>query len=149
LIWLLLVPGNPYLLIGPGVYFLHLEHVLWSPVLPAVYWSVVALNAIQLAWNTVQLIRGRWQRQVRIERIVINVLGAIPIVLALSVPGHVYVWLKNPAVDQAQFGALVSLFNEWFYKGALILGGIVVLELLWGVGRMIVAQYRKRSVAMV
>jgi hypothetical protein len=137
-----------YLVLGPGAYFLHLDRVLFSPVLLVVYWSIIVLNGLQLLWNTIQLWRGRWQRSMRLERVLWTLLGFIPIGLTLSVPGHLYLWLRNPAVDQAQYGALVNLCNVWFYRSALIVCAFSVLMLLSGVVQLTLDHYRKRSIAM-
>jgi hypothetical protein len=148
LIWMVLVPGHPYLVFGPGIYFLHLDRAMWSPALVSIYWCVVGLFVLQGTWNLLQLVRGRWQRPMRIEKLIFALLGLIPLALALSVPGHAYVWLRNPAADQAQYGALVTLSNLWFYRSALLICGFTLLQLLWGVGELLLAHYRRRSMTM-
>ena len=149
LIWMVLVPKYPYLVFGPGVYFLHLDRAMWSPALVTIYWCIVGLFVAQGVWNTLQLIRGHWQRSMRIEKLVFALLGLVPLAMALRVPEHAYVLLRNPAVDQAQYGALVALSNVWFYRSALLICGLTLLQLLWGVGELVLAYYRRRSAAMV
>ena len=49
LVWWLLVPRHPYLLIGPGVLYWHASPFQLAPFSVLFYWWVVGVNVVQLA----------------------------------------------------------------------------------------------------
>jgi hypothetical protein len=143
LAWMLLIPGHPWLLMGPGAfYFQHSPYQL-APVLVHFYWWVVAMNVIQLGWNCGDLVRGAWQGSRRMQQKTIQVIGLIPLVMLLTTPGHVYFTLKQGA-DQARLGAPLAAANEGIYRVLQLICVIVVLQLLWEMGQLILSFYRKR-----
>jgi hypothetical protein len=148
LIWLLLVPHYPYLLLGPGVFYLPVTPFQLAPVWVAFYWSVVALNVLQLVWRSVDLARGAWQKTRRLEHIVMSAFGLIPLGLLATVRDQVFVTLKHPVLDQARYGATVDSINKSIHLSALILCAIAVLSLAWEIGQMSVDAYRKRVAAV-
>jgi hypothetical protein len=147
LVWLLLVPKYPYLLLGPGVLYLRVSPFQLAPVWLQFYWWMVALNVMQLAWRSVDLGRGTWQRQGTVERMAIKVIGMIPLVLLLIVPEHAYIALKHPALDQAQNGAAMATINQAIHWGLQVVFVIVVLQLAWDMVQMILKAYRQREAA--
>ena len=59
--WLLLVPHYPYLLFGPGAWYLAsfpytLAHAWWP-----FYWCMVAINGFELMWKIADLTGGAWR----------------------------------------------------------------------------------------
>jgi hypothetical protein len=145
LIWLLLIPRYPYLLMGPGAYYLRSSPFQLAPFWVAFYWSVVALNVLQLVWRSVNLVRGAWQKSRRLEHIVMSAFGLIPLGLVLNVREQVYVTLQHPALDQARYGATVDAINKGIHLSASIVCAIAVLTLAWEIGQMSVGSYRKRA----
>jgi hypothetical protein len=145
--WLLLVPSHPYLLMGPGAYALRVSPYQLSPALMQFFWWVVALNIFQLAWKIVDLIRGTWNVRNRAKHLVFSVLGLIPLGILLFVPNHMWVLLKHPDLDRAQYGAALDTINAVIYKTLLLLVAIVVLELGWEIVRRSLEAYRRRLAA--
>jgi len=148
LLWLLLVPEHPYLLLGPGAYYLPASPFQLAPVLITFYWWVVALNVMQVGWRAVDLIRGSWRGSRRAQSIATSVLGLIPLVELLTARDHVFVLLKHPALDQAQYGATLISTNQGIAWGVTVVMVISVLSLLWEVGQMGVEAYRKHAAGM-
>jgi hypothetical protein len=112
------------------------------------YWSIIGLNALQLGWKTVDLARGHWQQPAPIRHIVFKILGVIPIALVLSLSDHVYVLLKNPTADQAtQYGQNLKVINSSVHLGLSVVCAIVVIQLVWEIGRMASDEYRRREAA--
>jgi hypothetical protein len=148
LIWLLLIPHYPYLLMGPGAFYLHASPFRLAPFWVAFYWSVVALNVLQLGWRSVDLARGAWQKSRRLQHIVMSAFGLIPLGLLLNVRDQVYVTLAHPALDQARYGAAVDSINKAIHLGAMIVLAITILSLAWEIGQMGMDAYRKRVAGM-
>ena len=148
LMWFLLVPHYPYLLMGPGAAYLHGSPFQLAPVLVQFYWWVVGLNVLQLGWRVADLLRGRWQGPPLVQRKTVQALGLIPLLLLFTVRDQAWVTLRNPALDQASYGGAVEAINKAIYIGALFLCAIAVLQLLWEMGRMGLNVYRKRAAAM-
>ena len=147
LVWLLLIPHYPFLLMGPGALYLPYSPFQFAPVWVPVFWWVVALNVTQLVWRCVDLIRGAWRQQRRAERIVISAFGLIPLGMLLAVPDHAYFTLKN-VTDQARYGAALDSINLSIKWSALVICAITVLQLLWSIWRISLDCYRKRAAAM-
>jgi hypothetical protein len=148
LTWLLLVPGHPYLLVGPGAPYLLASPYKFAPVCMQFFWWVVALNALQLAWRCVELLRGSWQRPHPAMRLAIPVLGLIPLTVLIAAPDHALMLLKHPALDQARYGGSLVQINKGLYEGVLIMFGLIALQLAWEIGRMSLGLYRKRVGAL-
>jgi hypothetical protein len=145
LVWLLLIPSHPFLLLGPGVVYLQVAPFELAPVWVAFYWFIVGLNVLQLGWKIIDLLRGPWQHTGGLQRIVVKALGLIPLVLLLTVRDHVYVTLKNPAVDQLRSGATVDNINRGIYIGLSVVFAIAVLQLIWDAAQVALATCRAHS----
>jgi hypothetical protein len=146
LAWLVLVPRYPYLMFGPGAAYVHASPFRFAPILWIFYWWVVGFNALQLAWQCIDLLRGAWQHKDPMQHIVFKALSLIPIVYLLNVSGHVYVLLRHPDVDMARYGQTVNSFNQGIHSCLMLVCAIAVLQLAWDVGRRFFDGYRNRSV---
>jgi len=147
LIWLLLIPQHPYLLMGPGVYFLQASPFQAAPVLFPVYWSIVALNVIQLVWRCIDLIRGSWRGPRRAQHFAVKIFGLIPLALLLMVENQAYFTLRHPALDQTQYGAALTSINLAIHMGLAVVCVIVVVQMAWDIGQIGIGAYRKRAAA--
>lgn len=147
LVWLLLVPQYPFLLMGPGVAYLQVSPYQLAPVWVPFFWSVVALNLIQLLWNLVDLVRGSWQKPQAAQQIVTKAFGLIPLGLLLTAQDHVWIALKHPALDQLRYGSTMDSTNQAIGWGLSITCVAVVLQLLWTVVQIGLDAYRKRTEA--
>jgi hypothetical protein len=149
LIWLLLIPKHPYLLLGPGAYYLASLPYRLAPVWVPAYWCVVALNVLQVGWYAYSLIRGRWQKPQRAAHLVLKAVGLVPIILLLTAKDHATVLLKNPALDQARLGATLNGINQSINWSVALICAIAGFQLVLGIAKLILNAYRKRAAAVV
>ncbi len=146
--WILLVPHYPFLLFGPGACYLGSLPYQLAPVWWTFYLCLVCLNAFELTWRIVDLARGAWQRPPnRVRQLVMQVLSLVPLCVLLAAPNHILFLLKNPAADEAAHGATLASANKGVFQAVSIIIAIVVLQLIWGVGRSVLDAYRQRVAA--
>jgi hypothetical protein len=147
LVWLLLIPGHPFLLMGPGVFILDVAPFRLAETWWTFYRWIVVLNALQLAWRIVDLLRDAWQYPSPVQHLVSKAFGLVPIGIMLNVPNHAYVLLKDPAVDQVRFGATLATINKSIPIGLLVVGIIASLQLAWDTGKWYFGAYRGQPIA--
>jgi hypothetical protein len=145
--YILLVPHYPFLLFGPGAWYLRAMPYQLAPVWWTFYWWLVAMNAFELAWKIVELVRGAWQRpRNRARHLAMHALSLIPLCVLLLAPNHQLFLLKDPA-DAAKLGAQLATANKGVIT-ALTLGlAVVILQLAWGILKSGLEAYRKRVAA--
>jgi hypothetical protein len=143
--WLFLIPGHPFLIMGPGVIPWNASPFQFADVLMPFFWWMVALSITQLVWRSVDLARGTWQYPAPIQHIVFKAFGPAGFLQLLAVRDHVYVVLKRPALDQARYGATLDTINHSIHFGLLVLLSIATLQLLFDTGKLILENYRKRA----
>jgi hypothetical protein len=146
LAWLILVPRHPYLMFGPGAAALHASPFRPAPVWWTFYWLIVGLNAIELAWKCINLLRDAWQTPDRYRHIVMKFLALVPMVLMATVPNRLYVLLRNPEADFARYGKPLDELNQGVHMVVLLICAIVSLQLVWEIGKMIYESLRDRAV---
>ena len=129
LAWMLLIPKHPFLMFGPGAAYFSAGPFQLAAIWWTFFWWIVALNAVQLAWRSINLIRGVWQKRSSGETLVVKSMGLIPLILLLRLPDEGYLLLKNPAVDQAHYGSMLVSVNEGIHLALSIVCIIVVLPL--------------------
>lgn len=135
LCWLLLIPANPYLLMGPGYfYYLSLPYRI-APVWMHVYWAIVALNIVQTAWAGINLYTGQWRGPRRLERLTVKALGFVPLGLVLAAPGHLLFVLRDPAADEVRLAHTLFTINEGVTAGFRVLLLVLVVQFVWEVVR--------------
>ena len=74
----------PFLLMGPGAVVLDVGPFRLADAWWTFYWWIVALNALQLAWRCIDLLRDAWQYPSEIQHFVVKIFGLVPIVLMLQ-----------------------------------------------------------------
>jgi len=148
LVWLVLVPQHPFLLLGPGVIYLELSPFRLAPVWLVFLWWVVALNVLQLVWRSIDLMRGTWQYPWAAQHLVFKTIGLVPLALLLFSQGHMYIVLKHPELDQARYGANLDTINHAIHWALLVAATIAVLQLLFDIGKLAMDANRKRLAAM-
>jgi len=147
LIWLLLVPAHPYLMLGPGTAYVSSLPYKLAPIWVPVYWCLVACGVLQLAWNLIDLARGSYQRPHPAMGVVYKSLAFIPMTVLLTARDHALVLLKNPAADQARLGASLDGINKT--AGMSVACVFVVLAVVLGVEivQWILNSRRRRAAA--
>jgi len=145
--WLLLVPQNPYLMFGPGAVYVQASPYMLAPVWMTVYWWIIGLNAVQLAWRCINLLRGTWQKRDRVQNVVVKLFGLVPLLILANVHDRIYLLLKRPALDAASHGPTVNVVNQYIHTQILVLCVIVAALLAWDIAKAIIVAARKRATA--
>lgn len=144
LVWLLLIPKHPFVMLGPGVAFLHATPFQLAPVWWHFYWWLVALCVLQLAWHAVDLMRGSWLTPSVWQHIVSKTVGLIAIWPIATASGRVLVVLKHPETDMAQYGATLKTINDGIHVAMSVAAVIVVLQLVFHIAQLMMETYRRR-----
>jgi hypothetical protein len=144
LIWLLLIPNHPYLLMGPGAAYLHLSPYQLAPVWVEFFWCIVALNLVQLSWRCFDLARGTWQNSRAMQHMVVKTVGFIAMLVLFTARDRVWVLLKHPTADAAHYGAQLNTINHAIYNGMVWVVAISAIIWLWQIVQMAMDTYRKR-----
>jgi hypothetical protein len=147
LAWLLVVPKHPFLMFGPGVAILHASPFRLAPEWITFYWWWVGLNAMQLAWICIDLLRGSWQQPGRFRHIAMSAFSLVPLLLLTNLHGHAYVILRDPEFDPSRYGQTIDSMNHWVHLSLEILCVIVVLSLIGEIVRISLETWRARPVA--
>ena len=147
LVWLLLIPQHPYLLMGPGAAYLCVSPFQLAPVWAQFFWCIVVLNLVHVGWRSIDLARGAWQKSRAAQHITVKTIGLIATLVLIAAPDRAWVLLKHPAIDAAHYGATVNSINHALYGGLLWAVAISAMIWLWQIGRLCVDYYRKRAAA--
>ena len=126
LVWLLLAPWHPLLLLGPGARYLNVSGFDFSALWPF-YWWVVGLSAFQFVWKSAELWRGTWQRPNPAAQVGVKIVGLIAIGQLLSVPNHEF--LKQ--MVQGRYAIAVGPINDAAYHGLMIVFAIAIAQAIW------------------
>jgi hypothetical protein len=146
-IWLLLIPNHPYLLMGPGAAFLRVSPFQLAPVWAQFFWCIVVLNLLQVGWRAIDLARGAWQKPRALQHITVKTLGLGATVILFTAPDRAWVLLKHPNIDAAQYGATLQSINQGAHAVLLLVLVISGAAWLWQIGQLGMDFYRKRAAA--
>ena len=102
---------------------------------------------MQIVWKCIDLVRDRWQRPGRVQQIIFTVFWLIPVLILLTAPAHNYITLKNPTVDPLHDSHNLAQINNAIHLGFSVICAIVVLQLLFDIGKWIWESYRNRIAA--
>ena len=147
LVWLLLVPAHPFLMFGPGIYYLRSLPYTLAPIWVAAYWCIVALNLLQLLWNAYRLTRGTWQTPNPGAHIVFKTIGLTPVILFLTATHHAPVVLKSSVLDPETYASKLTAINHMANLSIDLVCAIIVVTLLVDIVRLSMESYRKRVAA--
>jgi hypothetical protein len=145
LVWLLLIPAHPILLLGPGAALFKASPYQLVSVWWPFYWWAVANHALQFGWHGLDLWRGTWHRPGPAQHIVVKALGLIPLNILLYAPDGTLVTLKHAGLAQPYNGLTLDKINYGLHVGVLVITLIVAAQLLWDLGKVGVVLWRKRA----
>lgn len=136
LIWLLLLPSYPFLLLGPGAAYLAHSPVRLAPVVLTAFWAIVALNAVQLVWQAYNLFTHNWRIRGKVQQLVTKALGLIPLLILLAAPGHSLVEPNPPGIAHLPAGVNVDFaaINRYAFFSVVVLlciGAVQLAADLW------------------
>ncbi|MGO9325451.1 MAG: hypothetical protein ACLP07_12900 [Terracidiphilus sp.] len=143
LAYILLVPHYPFLLFGPGAWYLHSLPYQLAPVWWTFYWWLVAINVFELAWKIADLTGGAWHKRRQWRHWAMHALSLIPLGILLAAPGQ-QLFLARSAAANAK--ALADA-NKGLHTALLIAIAVVALQIVWHAGKMVLESYRKRVAA--
>jgi len=139
LIWLLLLPRYPFLLMGPGAALLDHVRVRPAQVLIIWFWSIVIFNAIQLVWQVISFLTETWRFRSRAQRLIFKAMELIPVLILLTAQGHVYV-VANPAeAARMPDGVDLATVNHWIFVAIVAIACLTVFQFvrdLWKRGNL-------------
>lgn len=143
--WLILVPRYPFLMMGPGAVYLKVGPFELAPVWWTFFWWIVSLNAVQIVWNCVDLARGAWRHAGRVKQIAFKIIGLIPLLVLFTVRDHIYILLKNPAVERAHYGENLDQMNNGIHLALGVICAIISVQLVWDIWQVARDGYRRRG----
>ncbi len=142
-VWfLVLVPHHPYLILGPGVYFLKTLPFAVSPAWHNFYWLFVAGVGVQLLLHLARIFAQR-ATQRDILSLAEKAMGVVLTIILYRI--HEYV-LVAPWADPAKFQSAADQINRSILLGLRIVLMIQALQLMWNAGQMIVTKWQGRKV---
>jgi hypothetical protein len=134
LVWLLLLPRYPFLLMGPGAVLLDHSPVRPAQVLMVWFWSIVAFNGVQLVWQAINLLTDGWRVRSRAQQLAFKAMGLIPTLILIAAPEQIYL-LSNPAeVSRMPAGVDLAKVNHGVFFGVIVVLCITAVQLavdLW------------------
>jgi hypothetical protein len=139
--WLLVVPHKPYLLLGPGVGYLHAMPFGLTSEWHIFYWQIIVLMLVQLVLKTVMLfLHGarRWRKGVDIF---VHVVGILIITVMVQARSYFVPGTTIGAMSLKDLAALNSAIN----LGFRIVLAITVVKLLWDIWKMVTESHEARS----
>ncbi|HEY1679976.1 MAG TPA: hypothetical protein VGG04_19820 [Candidatus Sulfotelmatobacter sp.] len=141
--WLLLVPHYPYLMFGPGAWYLaslpyKLAHAWWP-----FYWCIVGINGFELMWKIADLTGGAWQKRRVWRHWAMHSLSLIPLGILLAAPGQQLFLAKTVAANAKSLADA----NRGLHTALMVAVAVVALQIVWHTGKMVVEAYRKRVAA--
>jgi hypothetical protein len=145
LIWILLIPRHPWLLMGPGAFVLDALPYRLAPVFWTFYWWIVGLNIIQLAWRSLDLWSGAWRDPRTLQKMVVSGMGLIPLVVLLAVRDRAYMVLKSGAAGHAQEIATLRTVNNGILTAVIVIFVIAAAQLAWDGAKMGMEAWRKKA----
>jgi hypothetical protein len=131
IIWLLIIPYKPVLLLGPGLGYLKGFPVSLTPEWHIFYWQIIGLLALMLPLKAARLSRnpGKWRNGFQIAE---QVLGIG--ILVVLVAARTY-FVPAPALSSHDLESLVA-FNALLNLGFKIALVVRVFKLLWDIWKM-------------
>jgi len=131
LVWMLLIPSHPVVVLGPGAGFLEHSPVRLTHIAIVFFWTIVAFGLIQLVWQGFNLTRGTWRIKSRAQHLITKGLSILPIAILIAAPGRRYIELNPAEAGRLPAGFDFAAINHNLFTGIMILGIIVVLQFAW------------------
>ena len=140
ILYILAIPGHPFLLFGPGIYAFQTWNVAFAPAWHTYYLLLLALLGIQLIPKILALSPGS-ERYQPIFNLVLKLAGLASTVFLASM--KTYIIATGPAANQAN----LAVVNHWIGVSFRIVLLIVVLQLLIDAWKLVRPTLRTKSLA--
>ncbi len=145
--WFLGVPYRPYLLLGPGVGYLHGLPFGLTSEWHIFYWQIVALMAVQLALKSAILFVDGASRWCKGIDIVVQAVGILAIGVMVQARSY---FVPAASSSRMSLQSLASLNTSLNLAFKLVLA-ICVVKLLWDVWKLIASsnlEHKSRVVVL-
>ncbi len=136
LIWLLLIPRYPVMLMGPGAAYLEHSAIRLAHIAVEFFWVIVVFNVVQLAWHGYNLLSGNWEVRSVTQKLATKAMGVVPTLLLLTAPGHVFLEANPDEASRMPAGLDLVWLNHQLYTGVMLLSMLVVLQLAWEIWKV-------------
>jgi len=125
-IWLLLVPGAPFLILGPAA-----SIVEFAPVWRSAFMAIVVLTIATIALHVINFVRPYWTRRRSLMRLSISV-GTLALMAYLLSAGEWFVPATTlPKLPEGvSVERVVSIVNASFHIGFIVTMVITVVEIV-------------------
>ncbi|KAA6463159.1 hypothetical protein DYQ86_07485 [Acidobacteria bacterium AB60] len=145
-VWMLLIPRYPFLVMGPGAAFLEHSPVRMVQIEVYWFWALVAFNMVQLVWQGANLMTGNWRVRGPVQHLAYKAMGIIPTLILLGAPGHIY-FEANPGETTALPAGLdLTSLNHDLYLAVVVISCITLAQLGWDLWKY-GASARRRAAA--
>jgi len=131
LLWVLLIPHYPFLILGPGIVILHYTPLRFAPSVVWFYWAVVVFSAIQLLWHGYDLLSDNWRLRGQVQKAVTKGLGIVPITILFAAPSHIYLEPYSSAPAHLPPGLNLTDLNHGLFMAVTVITFITVVQFLW------------------
>jgi hypothetical protein len=136
-LWLLAFPRFPYLLFGPGAWYMGRLSMDLAPVWHKFYWAIVALNCLQIIFKSIALLRSAqpWRKPMKLVE---QLFGFGTLLLLLQV--REYIVYVGPVSDASRqhFEAM----NLGIHRAFEFVVVILALKIIWDIVQMITSSRR-------
>lgn len=149
LLWVLLIPHYPFLLLGPGVVFLHATPIRFAPAMVHFYWAIVIFGAIQFIWHGYELLTNRWRIRGPVQKLVTKGLGIVPISILLAAPGHICLLLNPASSGHLPDDINLAATNHGIYTAVVLITLISVVQFLWELRKTMSRARRQPSAVLL
>jgi hypothetical protein len=144
-VWFLAVPYRPYLLLGPGVGYLHGLPFGLTPEWHIFYWQIVALMAMQLILKVAILFVHGASTWCKGLDIVVQAIGALAIGVMVQARSYFVPAASSSRMSLQDLASLNWSLNLAF---KLVLA-ICVVKLLWDVWKLIISSNQEHKCRVV
>lgn len=136
LVWLLLIPNYPFLLLGPAAGYLEHSAIRLAHISVVFFWAVVGFNLLQFGWHGYALLSGNWRVRSTALKLTTKALGMVPVLVLLAAPGHVYLEANPAEAARMPAGLDLASLNQNLYWGVVVLVCITVVQFGWEVWKV-------------
>ena len=130
LVWLLLVPRYPFLILGPGGAYLLRSPFQIAPVVVWFYWAVVGLQAFQLTWQGYDLLAEKWRTKHPLHMLATKALSLTPTAILIGAPGQIYL-IQTPGTSGTLPNGIevqVASINHYIFVSCVVIACIAFID---------------------
>jgi hypothetical protein len=137
IVWLLVVPARPYLIVGPGLRILHGMPFGLTPEWHVFYWQIVTLLIMMIPLKAVMLLPAlrRWRQHLDL---VVHALGVLITLVMVQVRTF---FVAGPSVSENDLHSLSGI-NAGINFGFKIALAIAVVSLCWRGWKLLSASHK-------